>query len=98
MGGYHLEKLEKNYLTPIDELSLLLENECSEAVIFNTVYYAANRIFKDIVEELDKCSLYRHIMWRFVRMSVKKRFFCWPEDVGKRFVFFRGRYIYDCGI
>lgn len=54
MGGYHLEKLEKNYLTPIDELALLLENKCSEAVIFNTVYYAVNRIFRDIAEELYK--------------------------------------------
>lgn len=51
---YYLEKIEKNYLSPVDELAFLLESKCAEHVIFDTVYYAANQIFKDIARELNE--------------------------------------------
>ena len=53
-NGYYLKKLERNYLTPIDTLKLLLENKCREEITFNTVYYAANRIFMDIARALEQ--------------------------------------------
>lgn len=53
-NGYYLKKLERNYLTPIDNLALLLENRCREEITFDTVYYAANRVFKDIARQLEQ--------------------------------------------
>lgn len=53
-NGYYLEKIARdNYLNLIDDLGFLLEDKCSETVTFDTVYYAANRIFRDIAKELE---------------------------------------------
>ena len=87
-NGYYLRKIENNYLTPVDELAFLLENKCSERVTFDTVYYAANRIFAYVAEELERMF---SVPSYYVMLCTNKRretaFFVGPQSLSRDLLF-----------
>lgn len=85
-NGYYLEKIEMNCLTPIDKLWLILEDQCHESVTFDTVYYAANRVFKDISQELERM------------FSVPSYYVMFCANKRKETVFFFGPWGLDKGL